>query len=40
VNTVLKDFVKRHKRRQLFEWLANGGLPDLADESVMEQAWR
>jgi hypothetical protein len=29
----------RAKRAALIDWLATGGLPDLADETVMERAW-
>ncbi len=40
VNTVLKEFVSAHRRRELLEWLAEGNLSDLADDKVREQAWR
>lgn len=40
VNAALKEAVDRHGRLELLNWLAEGGLPDLADETVMEQAWR
>jgi Arc/MetJ family transcription regulator len=29
VNAALEDVIKRRKREQFFDWLGNGGLPDL-----------
>lgn len=29
VNAALEDAIKRRKREQFFDWLGNGGLPDL-----------
>lgn len=26
-------------QREFTEWLANGGLPDLADNEIMDRAW-
>jgi Arc/MetJ family transcription regulator len=40
VNRVLEEWVKAQLRIQHLEWLAAGGLPDLADPEVMRQAWR
>ncbi|GAB3644567.1 type II toxin-antitoxin system VapB family antitoxin [Glycomyces tarimensis] len=40
VNTALKEIVSAHRRREFLDWLAGGGLPDLGDEQLTEQAWR
>ncbi|MEU6859528.1 type II toxin-antitoxin system VapB family antitoxin [Glycomyces sp. NPDC046736] len=40
VNAALKDAVDRRKRRELFDWIAGGGLPDFGDEELMERAWQ
>ena len=40
VHAALEDAVKRRERAELIDWLAEGGLPDLADPDVMGQAWR
>ena len=29
VNAALEDAIKRRKREQFFDWLSDGGLPDL-----------
>jgi Arc/MetJ family transcription regulator len=29
VNAALEDAIKRRKREQFFDWLGDGGLPDL-----------
>jgi Arc/MetJ family transcription regulator len=39
VNAALADAVNRAKRVTFTEWLAAGGLPDLASSAVMNQAW-
>ena len=40
VNAALKDAVDRRGRQEFLKWLAEGNLPDLADEEIREQAWR
>jgi Arc/MetJ family transcription regulator len=40
INRALQEYIKAQLRMQHIEWLASGGLPDLADPEVMKQAWR
>lgn len=40
VNAALAEAVNRRKRMEFTEWLAGGGLPDLANPEVMDRAWR
>lgn len=40
VNAALKEAVDRRKRRELFDWIADGGLPDFGDEELTELAWQ
>lgn len=40
VNAALTEVVKAELRRQHLARLAGGGLPDLSDPEVMDQAWR
>ena len=39
VNTALAEVVNRARRAAFIGWLAEGNLPDLADDSVMAGAW-
>lgn len=40
VNHALSDAVRQSRVNAMVERLAQGGLPDLADEDVMASAWR
>lgn len=40
VHAALAEAVNRAERAKFLEWLAEGGLPDLSDPEVMDQAWR
>jgi Arc/MetJ family transcription regulator len=40
VNEALRRVVQEELRRRHVDELADGALPDLADPSVMESAWR
>lgn len=39
VNAALSDAVNRARRNAFVAWLADGNLPDLADEQIMAGAW-
>jgi Arc/MetJ family transcription regulator len=40
VNAALAEVVNLARVHEHIEWLASGGLPDLADPEVMKDAWR
>jgi Arc/MetJ family transcription regulator len=40
VNAALAEVVNVRRVRAHIEWLASGGLPDLADPEIMKGAWR
>lgn len=40
VNAALADAVNRAERTALLGWIADGCLPDLSDDTVMDGAWR
>lgn len=39
VTAALTDVVNREERTDFLDWLIDGGLPDLANDEVMERAW-
>ncbi len=40
LNAALQEIIDRERRRELLDWIAGGGLPDLEDEELRERAWR
>ena len=40
VNAALAEVARIAAAREHIDWLASGGLPDLADAEVMKGAWR
>ena len=39
VNGALKELVAQHRRREFFDWLANGGLEFDDHEELRRSAW-